>query len=198
MNIDIKFDMERDNDEKEEKKEKEEKTFLILHSREIQKEEIELLKEYGNVFSYESCYANLSIDEIIQSKKIRYFLFNLNEKTHRTILTKELRNQYPVVVMICWYEWMDDFIKDIKESSKNMILLRNFPEKQAIRDNFEFYLENEEISEPSCSRTIANFCSHFDRIWNFIFVRIRGCLIQQVGTLIGCPPNVLAALDLIT
>jgi hypothetical protein len=147
------------NDEKHEKDEKYDKhdknenmRFILVCSRDLDEEELELFKLYGKLLKYDDCYINIPLEKLIKNDpSIYYIAFDIRQKNHRSSLSKELHNNiFHIVAIVHKWEEMDDFIDDANCEN----CLSSLPLKQAFKKDFDRLLLEKKIREPSCFKNI--------------------------------------------
>ena len=128
-----------------------ENRFIIVCSRDIEDEEIELLKTYGKILKYDECHVNIPLEQLISAENASYILFDVRRKSHRMALSKETNNpSFHIVAIIHKWEEMDDFIDDANCENA----LCSFPTKQAFKKDFDKLLLEKKIRKPSCFKNI--------------------------------------------
>lgn len=146
------------NDEKHENKEladSDHPVFLLVCSRDLDEEELALLKLYGKVLAYDSCHVNISLDQLITQNNANYVTFDVRDKNHRMAISKAADitsniHVHTVAVVHSW-EKLDDFVDDA--GCENC--LANLPPKQAFKKDFDTLLLEKKIRKPSCLKNIA-------------------------------------------
>lgn len=127
----------------------EDRPFLLIHSREIEPEERELLKTYGSVFEWDPSFVNIPLSV----HSFRYGLLNLHSKDVRMLLMKTDLSPYHIVIVSRKWESEDDFHEDIQ--AKNVI--HSFPPRQAFAADFNRLLLTPKIRKPSCAKAMLRF-----------------------------------------
>jgi hypothetical protein len=169
------------------------KHFLIVSSRDIEAEEINLLRSYGTVLVYDDCHVNIPLDDIIREYQPHYFLFDVRQKNHRIVLTRDFRKNFHILALIAWYELLEDFIDDINAVK----VIKNFPEREATREIFDRTLLCKKIREPSLLKSIFQCIRNSKQAYRAICSKLRGCICQQFLICAGAPPPVVYAANLI-
>lgn len=124
-----------------------EKSFILACSRDVEPEELELLKSYGSVLVWHESFRNIPLT----SHKFNYALFDLREKTHRDALMKEDLTQYSVVCVVSLFDSFDDFVEDVNAINS----IRTFPARQAFKADFDRLLVSSKIRKPSCVKSLV-------------------------------------------
>lgn len=142
---------EKHPDEKNDKKEKGLR-FILVCSRDLEKEELDLFKLYGKVLEYDDCYINIPLEKLIKNDpSIYYIAFDIRQKNHRASLSKELHNNmFHIIAIVHKWEEMDDFIDDANCEN----CLSSLPVKQAFKKDFDRLLLEKKIREPSCLKNM--------------------------------------------
>lgn len=139
------------NDDIEEKNEKSLR-FILVCSRDLEPEELELFNLYGKVLEYDDCYINIPLEKLIKNDpSIYYVIFDIRKKNHRASLSKELHTKlFHIIAIIHKWEEMDDFIDDANCEN----CLSSLPIKQAFKKDFDRLLLEKKIREPSCLKNM--------------------------------------------
>jgi hypothetical protein len=125
------------------------KPFILACSRQIEQEELDLLKYYGKVLVFHHSFVNIPLSQ----HDFQYALFDLHQKVHRDTLAKEDLSRYNVVCIIGRLDAHDDFSNDIH--SQNCV--RTFPQRQAFKSEFDRLLLSHKIRAPSVLKSIWRF-----------------------------------------
>ncbi len=132
----------------------ENQVFLIVSSRDLEEEEINLLNLYGKVLQYDSCHVNIPLDQLIQQNNATYVIFDVRDKNHRMAISKATvqhdNENVHVVALVNSWEKLDDFIDDA--GCENC--LSSLPPKQAFKKDFNTLLLEKKIRKPSCAKNI--------------------------------------------
>jgi hypothetical protein len=185
--------IETDNTEEEKIEFDTKKHFLIVYSRDVEEHEIQLLKEYGNVLIYDDCHVNIPLDRLVSEFQPHYLLFDVREKNHRIVLTKEFREKFHILALIEWYELLSDFIDDINAAK----VIKQFPERQSSRERFDRLIFYNKIREPSLTKTIFQFFRDSKELYRFVCTKIKSCMCQQCLICAGAPAPVVYAANII-
>jgi hypothetical protein len=125
---------------------RDDKPFLLCCSRDMQPEEIDLLKHYGKLLQFHQSFCNIPL----ASHQFDYATFDLREKTHRDTLAKEDLSAYHVVCVVGLLDRYDDFVLDLKAEN----LIRTFPSRQAFKSDFDRLLLSAKIRKPSVLKSV--------------------------------------------
>lgn len=123
--------------------------FLIIHSRDIELEEIELLKSYGSVFKWDPSFVNIPLS----AHHFDYCLLDIHHKDVRMLLMKTDLSPYHIVIVSRIWESEDDFHEDIQAEN----VIHSFPPRQAFAGEFNRLLLIPKIRKPSCAKAILRF-----------------------------------------
>jgi hypothetical protein len=127
--------------------EQKEKPFILACSRNVEPEELELLKSYGAILIFHESFRNIPLS----SHKFNYALFDLREKTHRDAMMKEDLTEYNVVCIVSLFDSFDDFVEDVEAIN----CIRTFPARQAFKQDFDRLLVSSKIRKPSCLKAVV-------------------------------------------
>jgi hypothetical protein len=127
-----------------------EKIFILVCSRDLSDEEMDLLTMYGKVLVYDDCHINLPLDQLVESIRPSYIVFDIRLKPHRMALSKEMSGNYHIIAIVNSWEKEDDFIDDAKCEN----CLSSLPLKQAFKKDFDKLLVEKKIRKPSCMKNI--------------------------------------------
>lgn len=133
---------------KEEKKEVD-RPFLLIHSRDIEADERELLKTYGSVFEWDPSFVNIPLS----AHPFDYCLLDIHHKDVRMLLMKTDLTPYHVVIVSRVWESEDDFHEDIQAEN----VIHSFPPRQAFAAEFNRLLLTPKIRKPSCAKALLRF-----------------------------------------
>lgn len=107
----------------------------------LSKEDIHLLRKYGNVIIYDSCYKNINCNQL----KFEYLLLDFTNVEQRTYYQKYILgniDSYRVILYRYAYETNNGF------SVHNE--LTKLPNEEAFKKDFDFLLLQETIPSPRC------------------------------------------------
>lgn len=125
------------------------KPFLLCCSRDVEPEELALLKTYGRVLEFHESFRNIPL----RSHQFEYALFDLRQKVHRDTLMKEDLSAYHIVCVISLLDSRDDFVHDVKAEN----CVRTFPDRQAFKSDFDRLLLSAKIRKPSVLKSLVRF-----------------------------------------
>jgi hypothetical protein len=133
--------------------------FLLVCSRDLDEEEVELLKLYGKVLAYDSCHVNIPLDQLIIQNNANYVRFDVRDKNHRMAIAKasDITANPDVHVIAVAHSWekLDDFVDDA--GCENCI--SSLPPKQAFKKDFDTLLLQKKIKQPSCAKNLLRLVS---------------------------------------
>ena len=128
--------------------------FLIVSSRDLEEDELDILNLYGKVLQYDSCHVNIPLDQLIRQNNANYLIFDVRDKNHRMAISKSSiqhdNENVHVVALVSSWEKLDDFIDDA--GCENC--LSSFPPKQAFKKDFNTLLLEKKIRKPSCAKNL--------------------------------------------
>ena len=85
--------------------------FLLVCSRDLEAEEMELLSTYGKVLRYDECHLNIPLSQLVDG--VSYVIFDVRQKSHRLAMSKEAENEhFHSIAVIHKWEQFDDFVDD--------------------------------------------------------------------------------------
>lgn len=131
------------------KKEETPKKMILIASRDLEHEELELLLFYGKVLIYDDCHINIPLHQLV-TNDIQYILFDVRQKSHRMALSAEQSDQFHRIAIVHKWQEMDDFIDDANCEN----CLSSFPPKQAFKKDFDKLLLEKKIRKPSCLKNV--------------------------------------------
>lgn len=122
------------------------KPFIIVHSRELEQSEKDLLRNYGTLLEWTAAYRNIPIAK----HRFNYMTCDVNDKDVRMMLMTNPMDNYHVIVLCRKWEVEDDFIDDVKCEN----VLRNLPAQMAFKNDWDRLLLSAKIRSPSCGKAI--------------------------------------------
>lgn len=129
--------------------------FLLVCSRDLEDEELDLLKLYGKVLAYDNCHINIPLDQLITQNNANYVTFDVRDKNHRMAISKaaDITSNPHVHIIAVVHSWekLDDFVDDA--GCENC--LANLPPKQAFKKDFDTLLLEKKIRQPSCLKNVV-------------------------------------------
>jgi len=133
--------------------------FLLVCSRGLDEDEVDLLKLYGKVLAYDSCHVNIPLDQLISQNNADYVTFDVTDKNHRMAIAKaaDITSNPDVHVIAVAHSWekLDDFVDDA--GCENCI--SSLPPKQAFKKDFDTLLLQKKIRQPSCAKNVLRLLS---------------------------------------
>jgi len=156
-------DNKNDDNKNDHQMNNEKEVFLIVCSRDLEEEELELLSLYGKVLAYDSCHVNIPLDQLISQNNADYVTFDVRDKNHRMAISKasDITSNINVHVLALVHSWekLDDFVDDA--GCENC--LSSLPAKQAFKKDFNTLLLEKKIRKPSCAKNVLRI---FLKAWN--------------------------------
>lgn len=131
--------------------------FVIISSRDVTREEIELLESFGRCLVWDSSFVNIPLKE----HRFSYCILDIRNKIHRNLLMKENLSQYHTVGLINWWESLDDWHED--SGVENTV--RALPPRSAFKQDFDRMLLTRKISKPSCAKSGLRMIAKFFGGW---------------------------------
>ena len=123
--------------------------FLLVCSRDLEADEMELLATYGKVLRYDECHLNIPLSQLVDG--VSYVVFDVRQKSHRLALSKESENEhFHSIALIHKWEQFDDFVDDANCEN----CLSSLPAKQAFKHDFDRLLLEKKIRKPSCIKSV--------------------------------------------
>jgi hypothetical protein len=129
------------------KRDEKSKKMILIASRDLEREELDLLLFYGKILVYDDCHINIPLEQIV-THDIQYILFDVRKKSHRMGLASETSDQFHRVAIGHKWQEMDDFVDDA--NCENFI--SSLPPKQAFKKDFDKLLLEKKIRKPSCMK----------------------------------------------
>lgn len=138
------------------------KLFLIVASRDLEREELDLLELYGKVLKYDNCHINIPLFDLIRENDAAYVIFDIRNKEHRIAISKALSycknnnsdNSHIIALVHSW-EKLDDFIDDARCEN----CMSSLPPKQLCKSDFDILLLEKKIRQPSMKKNFFRFLS---------------------------------------
>ena len=130
------------------------KTFpiVVILTRDIKPEELDLFKSYGKVIQYEPCYNNIDLLQL----DFQYLFLDLRKPDDRVYYQKHvapLKDDVKEVLYHHPFEEYDDFDVDVKRTK--------LPQKQATVDMFHQLLFQAQLPKPrACLSFLAKVASY--------------------------------------
>lgn len=128
--------------------EDDDKKFLLVCSRDLKANELDVLATYGKVLIYRDSYQNIPLDKLLN--EATYCVLNIHQKSHRVLLGKEDLSAYHVVAVINNYDSCDDWMDDI--GAENVV--KGLPDHQAFKADFNRLLITKKIRKASCVKSV--------------------------------------------
>lgn len=128
--------------------------FILVTTKDLEKEEIDLLKEYGRVILFDSkVYMNISIQRLT----FDYFVLDIRKSDDRHYLMqidKQYMDMYNVISFCHFFQKEDAFHEEVGVDN----ILTKLPIKQAFKNDFDRLLLQKRITKPqaalSCFKSV--------------------------------------------
>jgi len=136
-------------DEKVEEKEEVPKSkILVVHSKDVSKEELGLFKFHGRYLQWDDRFLNIDFDKLPPHD---YLFVDMREKNARHALGSVNHLQYSVVCYVPWYHKSEKFIDQL-----SAIATSKFPLRAVSKEDFDRQLLNERLQSPSLARSFLS------------------------------------------
>jgi hypothetical protein len=132
-------------EEKEEKEEIPKSKILVVHSKDVSKEELSLFKFHGKYLQWDDRYMNIDFDKLPPHD---YLFVDMRERNARHALGAVNHMEYSVVCYVPWYHKSEKFIEQL-----SAIATSKFPLRAVSKEDFDRQLLNERLQSPSLART---------------------------------------------
>jgi hypothetical protein len=129
--------------------------IIIMITKDLEKEEIDLLKEYGRVIMFDPrVYVNIPI----QTLEFNYLIMDLRRREDRYYfqqIDQSVLERYNLVSICHSFEKYDDYHEEVGVEN----ILTKLPDKQAFKADFDRLLLQRKISKPrvvlSCIKSLV-------------------------------------------
>ena len=129
--------------------------IIIMITKDLEKEEIDLLKEYGRVILFDPrVYVNIPIHTL----EFNYLIMDLRRREDRYYfqqIDESLLEKYKIVSICHSFEKYDDYHEEVGVEN----ILTKLPDKQAFKADFDRLLLQPKISKPrvvlSCIKSLV-------------------------------------------
>lgn len=128
--------------------------IIIVHSREVEVHEKDLLRSYGVVLEWAESFQNIPLAKL----KFDFLLVSVHSKDGRLLLQKNPLDAYQVVILCKKYEMLDDWIDDIQHVN----VIRSLPARSPFKHDFCALLTQPKIRQPSCGKAVLRL---FLNLW---------------------------------
>jgi hypothetical protein len=142
-----------------EEKKKEDK-FIIIHTKDLENDDYNLLKRYGKVDAYQAYHAGLSCNELFNKLNLDYLTIDINNKLYKSFFEGiPNKEDYLVVAIISKIQDYTTFYNDLEKITRN--ILHKLPNECAFKNQFDQLLLMEKLHVPndccSCLSFLVNF-----------------------------------------
>jgi len=135
-------------EEKEEKEEIPKSKILVVHSKDVSKEELSLFKFHGKYLQWDDRYMNIDFDKLPPHD---YLFVDMRERNARHALGAVNHMEYSVVCYVPWYHKSEKFIDQL-----SAIATSKFPLRAVSKEDFDRQLLNERLQSPSLARSFLS------------------------------------------
>jgi hypothetical protein len=132
----------------EEKEEVPKSKIMIVHSKDVSKEELALFKFHGRYLQWGSQYANIPLERLPPHD---YLFVDMREKDARHALGACNHMEYSVVCYDPFYHKGEKFIDQL-----SAIATTKFPLRAVSKEDFDRQLLNERLQSPSLARSFLS------------------------------------------
>jgi len=136
-------------EEKEEKEEIPKSKILVVHSKDVSKEELSLFKFHGKYLQWDDRYMNINFDRLPPHD---YLFVDMREKNARHALGAVNHLEYSVICYVPWYHKSEKFIDQL-----SAIATSKFPLRAVSKEDFDRQLLNERLQSPSLARSFLGW-----------------------------------------
>lgn len=134
--------------------------FIIIHTKDLENDDYNLLKKYGKAENYKDCYAGLSCDELFDKLNLNYLTIDLNNKLHKSFFESiKNKDDYLIVAIISKIEDYTTFYNDLEKITRN--ILHKLPAEQAFKNQFDQLLLMEKLNVPNICCSCLSFGVNF-------------------------------------
>ena len=130
------------------------KRFVIVHTKDISKEDLANFQSYGQVVEYDfNVEANIAIDNLV----FDYLFINLHDKKSRIYFDMANLENYNLIAYISFIETHDNYVDVLGAQN----VLTSFPSRVHFKASFDTALLQTSTSAPSTCLSLINFASSF-------------------------------------
>ena len=128
--------------------------FIILHTIDIERDNLDLLSSYGKCISYDvSVEGHRNLEELT----FDYLCIDLRNKTDRRYFDSQDTSQYNVICYISKIEQFDKLIDDLGCNN----IITSFPKRQHYQGDYNKALLSGKTGKPSKCLSFINFATSF-------------------------------------
>jgi hypothetical protein len=132
----------------EEKEEVPKSKIMIVHSKDVSKEELALFKFHGRYLQWGSQYVNIPFEKLPPHD---YLFVDMREKDARHALGSVNYAEYSTVCFVPFYHKSEKFIEKL-----SAVALTSFPLRAISKEDFDRQLLNEKLRAPSLARSFLS------------------------------------------
>lgn len=126
---------------------KKEERFIIVHSKDITREDKDEFDCYGKSLIWDDRYKNMKYEDI----SFDYLFVDIRDKIARYNLASQDIENYNVVLFLSWIDKIEDFVEQIsKKTNEKANIITSVPKKCISKEHFNESLLTEKLSSPSC------------------------------------------------
>ena len=127
------------------------KRFIIVCSRDVKQEEIDIFHEFGSTVIWKESFVNLPFSQLTD---FDFLLIDARLKSARLTLGREDLTQYHV---ISYVSWIQKGIEEISGQVGATNEITSIPHLATNPDDFKRMLLNEKLKAPSVAMSVARF-----------------------------------------
>jgi hypothetical protein len=132
----------------EEKVEVPKSKILVVHSKDVSKEELSLFKFHGRYLQWDDRYMNIDFEKLPPHD---YLFVDMRQKNARHALSAVNHMEYSTVCYVPWYHKSEKFIDQL-----SAIATSKFPLRAVSKEDFDRQLLNERLQSPSLARSFLS------------------------------------------
>jgi hypothetical protein len=123
-----------------------ERQHIIVHSRDLTQEEIDLFRGYGTTLIWTPAYQNIPIAKL----KFNYLLVDIRQKEARVLMMVNHTEPYHVIGVCSRWETLDDWSGQLAVEN----LLKSLPAKSPFKGDWDALLSCQKVNAPSCTKAV--------------------------------------------
>lgn len=122
--------------------------ILVVHSKDVSKEELSLFKFHGRYLQWGSQYVNIPFEKLPPHD---YLFVDMRERDARHALGSVNYAEYSTVCFVPFYHKSEKFIEKL-----SAVALTSFPLRAISKEDFDRQLLNEKLRAPSVARSFLS------------------------------------------